>query len=223
MENIKLSEVKRLLIDGLQPLANKHGYKLNKGKFAFIKREQNRTSRLYFTENHWSDEVQIIPAIDVSIKEVDDIIKNFDGIAVNFYDSSLQINLNKLAYWYGNKSLDDFEYDDKDKYIIQNYTNDINNAVNGISENFEKYGLRYIDEYGNIEGLNKLYNSNLVEEYFSNFSFIEQIIFGLILSKIVDLNHEQIAEIYTQRVNKKKDDMSKEHFELFFKIKKHLR
>lgn len=236
MENLKLIEVKRLLLESLQPIEDKHGYKITKSKFALIKKEKERTSALDFTENHWFDEVQIMPAICVDIKEINDIWQKFDKYIGHTY----HMNLKKLSYWYDNVFWDDFDPDDKDKYIILNYDNDISNASLDIQNLFEKYGLRYIEEYGTVEGVNKLMNSDPINEatntkeksakkesaWWHCQSFNTQSVVGLIAAKLSDTasSYNEIADIYTQKINehKKNDTMYDDDIIRFFEIKKYL-
>jgi len=222
MENIKLSEVKKLLLEGFQPLADKHGYKVVKSKFALEKTEIDRTSFLSFTENHWFDEVQIMPAVEVSVHEIDEIIKRFSGVAVNFYDSTYWMNLNKLAYWYEDKSIEDFEYDDKDKYKIFNYTTDIKTAIQVISENFEKYGLRYIKEFGSVEGVDKLLNNYSKKLKDTDVLFLNKLILGPIVAKLLNRDYNTCIDFYTEYINQNKYEMSESYMGLFSQIKKHI-
>jgi hypothetical protein len=232
----KLSEVKRILLELLVPIQIEYGYKINKSKFSLIKKEEAITASLQFTENHWFDEVQIIPSICVDIKEINEIWEKFD----EYIGYSFRMNLKKIGYWYDNVLWDDFKVDDKSYYSIKNYDINIINASVDIQRLFEKYGLRYIQEYGSVDGVNKLMNSspekkatNTKEKPASKESawwhcqsFKTQSIVGLIAAKLTDdgVSYKKIADLYTQRINqyKENDSMYEKDINRFFEIKKYL-
>ena len=229
--DIKLSEVKRLILESLQPIEEKYGYKISKSQFSLIKKEKERTSALSFTENHWFDEVQLIPSIYVDVKEIQDIWKKFD----QYTGYTFLCNLRKLSHWYDDfTSWDDFKTDNADRYQVFIYNNDIQNTSNDIQILFEKYGLRYTEEYATISGVHKLLNSDPENEatstkresaWWHTPGFHVQSTVGLIAAKLVDDgSYNIIAEIYSKRLEqrRKEKSMYEEDINLFFKIKEYL-
>lgn len=181
------------------------------------KKRKEAIHRLYFTYNYWYDEVQLLPAIEVVIPQINEIILKFDGVAQNFYDKTYWQNLNKLSYWYEQKSLIDFEYDDKYKIFADT---DINWVVEDCISKFEKYGLRYVDDFGSLEKIGKLFNPQNLN--LNNDSLLRNLILGLITSYLTNNNYPETAKIHTDFVNENKSEISESYIDLFFKIKTHL-
>ncbi len=216
---MKINEVKKCILEGLEPYANLHGYKIKKQAFAIEKKEKEVMHRLYFTYNYWYDEVQLFPAVEVSIHKINEVILKFDGIAQNFHHKTYWQNLNKLAYWYQQKSLIDFEYEDRDKYKIFADT-DINWVVEDCITKFEKYGIRYVDDFGSIEKIGKLFNPqnlNLDDDL-----LLRNLILGLITARLTENNYPETAKIYTDFVDENKSEISESYVDLFFKVKQYL-
>lgn len=221
---MKVSEVKEKLLILLNPLCIELGYKTNKGRFSINKKQGNVSSSLHFLTNHWFDEVQVIPYVEIDIKEINDIWKKFDEyIGYTYY-----MNLRELKDWYniGEISWEKFVKNNGNRYKLFNYENNLIEAFNEIGNLFKDYGLKYIDDFGSIEGVNRLYNENYLDNNNPHCSgFNVKGVVGLIAAKLSDNpNYEVISAYYTDIINqhKKANTMTKKDIEIFFKIKEYL-
>ena len=236
MGDIKLTEVKRILLESLQPLADKYGYKISKGKFALIKKEKEQISVLQFIENQWDDEVQIMPTVSVTVKEISDIWQKFDPNIESDIYNTYWCDLLKLEYWFEDKYWNDFDAYDISRLSIHNYE-EIPSIASKIQNLFELYALPYINNFSNVEGVNKLMNSDPENEGSSEYhpkesawwhcpGFHIQSTVGLIAAKLAGdaIWYKKISDIYTQKINKHKeeDTISENAINRFFEIKKYL-
>ncbi|MFZ4798523.1 MAG: hypothetical protein ACOYMA_13585 [Bacteroidia bacterium] len=221
---MKVSEVKTKLLDLLTPFSNEIGYKINKNRFSISKEHNNINATLQFTTNSWFDEVQIMPSVNVNIKEINDIWKMFNEYASITYS----MNLNELKDWYdlGVVSWEKFQLNKKDRHQIFNYETDLMHANLEIQYLFNKYGLRYINDFGSIEGVNKLYNQSLDDlKSYHCAGFQVRSVVGLIAAKLSNNpDYIKISEFYTNKINEHKlnDTMTKKDIEIFFKVKAYL-
>lgn len=221
---MKLSEVKIIIFETFVNLENEYGYKLSKGKFGFIKKEKGSVSGLYFTENHWFDEVQIMPAICVDVEEINVIWKKFNNnIGYTYF-----MNLLELKDWYdlGFVKWEKFKRDQGNKYKLFDYDNDLKSAINEIQDLFKNYGLKYVNDFSNLEGVDKLYNTNLLENKNPHCSGLQvQSIVGMISAKLSsNSNYKVITDVYSDLLEKHRleNTMNLNDIETFYKIKKYL-
>ncbi len=221
---MKLSEVKKQLLDSLIPISKEYEYKINKSKFALINKDVDKICSLQFTENHWSTEIQIMPAICVDVIEINAIWSKFDDyISYTFF-----MNLRKLEDWFDIGVIDweKFKLNDGDKYCIFNYDKDLVSASEDIQRLFRDYGLRYINDYGHVKGVDTLYNNNPLEEDNPHCAgFQVQSVVGIIAAKLAkNPKYDEIKSIYTKRMKKHKeeDTMDVEDIERFFEVSKYL-
>lgn len=141
---------------------------------------------------------------DTLYKIVDDLIEQFD------------LKAGKI-HFFEKKSLIDFEYDDKYKIFADT---DINWVVEDCISKFEKYGLRYVDDFGSLEKIGKLFNPQNLN--LNNDSLLRNLILGLMTSCLTNNNYPETAKIHTDFVNENKSEISESYIDLFFKIKTHL-
>lgn len=199
MGNIKLSEVKNLLLEGLQPLAEKHGYKIVKSKFAMVRKEKHRTTSLDFLTYSWNDEIRIRPRVVITHKEINDIVLKLKekGNIENLKDQCLSMDLLLLQKWYDKTQIENYGLNNDDVYTVHNYTTDIIHTINEISNKFEQYGLRYIEEFSSIKGIDTLLNSKKIEQFnLHATNMFTQIFIGLIASFILDIDFKNTNEKY---------------------------
>jgi hypothetical protein len=223
---MKVSEVKKIILNSLIPISDEYNYKINKGNFELVKKGKEYTSALSFTDVHWFDEVQLKPSIWVDVEVINEIWKKFDTHISYTYI----MNLRELKDWYdlGEVSWEKFQLNDFDRYKLFNYDNDIINASNDIQNLFKTYGLKYINDFSNVEGVDKLYNSNLLEDNHENphcAGFQVKSIVGLISAKLSsNPNYKEITEVYSDMLQKHKleDTMNLVDIERFYKIKEYL-
>lgn len=221
---MKLSEVKKKLLAALLSLENENGYKINKGKFALIKKNIDGSAGLYFTENNWIDEIQIMPAICVDVDEINLIWKKFnDHISYTYF-----MNLLELKDWYELGKVDriKFKVEEHDRFKLFNEEQDLISASEHIKNLFKTYGLRYVNDFSTVNGVDKLYNSNLPEISKLHCSGIQvQSVVGLIAAKLSgNPNYNTISDIYSSIIEKHKieDTMNMKDIEVFFKVKEYL-
>ncbi len=221
---MKLSEVKKKLLETLISLENECGYKSNKGKFALIKKKIDSSAGLYFTENTWIDEIQIMPAICVDVDEINLIWKKFnDHISYTYF-----MNLLELKDWYEIGKVDriKFKVEELDRFKLFNEEKDLISASEHIKSLFKTYGLRYVNDFSSVNGVDKLYNSNLPEISKLHCSGIQvQSVVGLIAAKLSgNPSYNTISDVYSSIIEKHKieDTMNIKDIEVFFKVKEYL-
>ena len=158
-----------------------------------------------------------MPSVEIRVLEVETIIKKFDS---SFGNYTPQINLKWLKDWCNFGEVD--TRINNGKFEIFNYDEDIAEASISIKSLFEEYGLKYIEKYGSVAGLDKMCNLYPENDNILNYGFHTRSINGIIAAKLVD-NHryKEIVEIYTQRINQHALDktMNLDDIERFFKVK----
>ncbi len=223
---MKFLEIKNSILEELYPLAKENGYKINKKNFSLIKEEGNVKSSIYFTKNQWSDEIQLMPAVEVSINEIDSIIRKFN----EYHNRTFWINLLKLKDWYdiGEVDWEKFTLNEGDRFKIieSNKDLEIEKIIDNLKCLIENYAFMYIKDYASIEGVDKLFNKNPKQENNVHCSgFHIQSIVGLTAAKLnCNLNYDEISEVYTRRMEEYKSENSIdfEDYERFFSIKNFL-
>jgi hypothetical protein len=221
---MKLLEVKSKIYESFINFESEYGYKANKTKFGFIKKDKDFISGLYFTENHWFDEVQIMPSVFVDVEEINLIWRQFNkNISYTYF-----MNLLELKDWYELKcvSWDKFKRDDGNKYKLFNVDEDLSNALHNIKDLFENYGLRYVKDFSTVEGVDKLYNTNLLDINSPHCSgFQVQSIVGMIAAKLSgNADYKNITDVYSVIIEKHRlnDSMNLDDIDMFYKVREYL-
>lgn len=220
---MNLSDTRKKMFELLTPLSLDLGYKINKSQYLLSKKEQNKTSQLHFTYNYWFDEIQIFPYVDVNIKEINDIWIMFD----EYISYTYSMNLKKLKDFYDIGDIDWTKFNDgeRDRYKIFNIDNDLVDTCNKIEILFQKYGVKYITDFGSIEGVDKIYN-NLKESNNPHCAgFQVRSVVGLISAKLSDnKNYDEISNFYTAKIKQHEinNSMTKKDIEIFYNVKKYL-
>lgn len=230
---MKVSEVKKHLFESLSIFCEENNFKINKGNFKFSSKAKNVEFGITFLENHWFDEIQLMPKVFVDIIEINQIIRKFNP---NFWHT-YNMNLKQLEYWMERKFWDEFEPDDKEKFKIFNYEEDIITTSKRIIELYNSYGIKYIQNYSTPEGVDILMNSDLLnpvqshENYncawWHTAGFHTQSFVGLVAAKLsrTDSDYLDIAQIYFDKImqHKKNETMYEDTIEEFLQLYNYLK
>lgn len=214
---MRISDIKNAILDGLRPFADIHGFKVNKGRFALVSKEQNPTSSIFFTYNSWGFEINLFPYVSVDFKEISDICKKC-GFNLNH---AAFVNLFVLARilktgWHPDLKWK-MQVEQTDRLLITDDMDWCDYCKERIIE-LMPTALEYIRRFSTIESIDRLYNDLLINRYNPYCSGLDtHCIIGTIAAKLShNPMYEQIKGSYIEIV--RTEDFTDAMKDSYFKI-----
>ena len=117
---MKLSEIKNNLLTTLSPLVLNDGFKPNKTLFCLKRDDKNNECQFSFDHNSWSDEIHLLPYVQIKNKMIHSICEAND-FHLN-YTAFINLLLLKKIYngTYTEDSRWQMQYNQQDRFVIHN-------------------------------------------------------------------------------------------------------
>lgn len=198
---MKLSEIRNNLLTTLSPLVLNDGFKPNKTLFCLKRDDKNNECQFSFDHNSWSDEIHLLPYVQIKNKMIHSICEAND-FHLN-YTAFINLLLLKKIYngTYTEDSRWQMQYNQQDRFVIHN-DSDFEKAKTEMIK-LLPIGLHYLNTNTNIFAIDKMYNMAHLDIQNPNCSGLDtQFIIGLISAKLAhNPNYEQICGFYSSAIN----------------------
>lgn len=237
---MKIKDIKEIVLGGLKPFADEHGFKINKGRFSLISKGKEPISIIEFLYISWGFSVELTPLVEIKIQAIHDICEQ-NGFHLN-YTAYIRLFILKEIHKHGwhtglrNQMLidqtdsltitdykEEFEYfreehpKAKDQIVCTEHDGWIERCNDRIME-LMPYALDYIEKNGTIEAIDKLYNTLPIIRYNPNCSdFVNHCMVGIISAKLAhNPQYDELKQIYYSIMEK--DNILEEYKQTFLKI-----
>lgn len=237
---MKIKDIKEIVLSGLKPFADEHGFKINKGRFSLISKSKNPISIIEFLYISWGFSVELTPLVEIKIQAIHDICEQ-NGFHLN-YTAYIRLFILKEIHKHGwHKGLrnqmqidktdslaitdykEEFEYfreehpKAKDQIVCTEHDGWIERCNDRIME-LMPYALDYIEKYSTIEAIDRLYNTLPINRYDPNCSsIVHHCMIGIISAKLAhNPQYDELKQIYYSIMEK--DNILEEYKQTFLKI-----
>lgn len=237
---MKIKDIKEIVLSGLKPFADEHGFKINKGRFSLISKRYDYQILIHFTYITCGFNVELFPYIDIKFNTVHNICEQngFDLNYTAFINLFMLEEIHKHGWYNGlrNQMLksntdrvnlteykETFEYLReeyplaKDRIICTEHAGWIERCNDRIME-LMPYALDYIEKYSTIEAIDRLYNTLPINRYDPNCSsIVHHCMIGIISAKLAhNPQYDELKQIYYSIMEK--DNILEEYKQTFLKI-----
>lgn len=197
-------------------------YQLLLSKDKIAKKDKTKSTEFILTNNNWGAEVDVMPSLCININEINRIWEQCGTRRSHTAFVNL-ISLEKIMLS-GSKNIehDQLKYN---KYIVhdKNEADDIEVIKLEVNRQFNTYGIPFFQEYASVEGVQKLLNTDLTQEWNPYCAgFHVRSIVGLIAAKLCkDANYADISDFYTTGImnHHRNQTMDTEDVSIFFKVR----
>lgn len=203
---MKIQNVKKHILNVLEPFASANGFKILKGRFALSRKTGNRTDEIFFTYCSWGFEVNIFPYVSVDYGEITTIC-NDCGFNLNHSAFINLLLLQRIKQRGFNPDLRwKMQVAKTDRFILSDDEPDDYNRLDiGLSP-LLPLALDFLSQYDSINSIDRLFNNPPIEQYNPYCSGLDtHCMVGLISAKLShNADYENIKQMY-QRIVEKED------------------
>ncbi|MCX4284361.1 hypothetical protein [Duncaniella dubosii] len=203
---MKIQNVKKHILNVLEPFASANNFKILKGRFALSRKVGNRTDEIFFTYCSWGFEVNIFPYVSVDYGEITTIC-NDCGFNLNHSAFINLLLLQRIKQRGFNEDLRwKMQVTKTDRFILSDdETDDYNQLDIGLSP-LLPISLNFLSQYNSINSIDRLFNNPPIEQYNPYCSGLDtHCMIGLISAKLSNnADYENIKQMY-QRIVEKED------------------
>ena len=196
---MNLSKIKDEIFVRLTPFASANGLKINKGQFLMKKTTSLGSATISFEHLSGMDNIQIQPYVEIKIDAIHNICEEH-RFHLNY---TAFINLFVLEYVLHNTYTCDTQWklqiNQEERFSVHSI-HEVGKIVKQLTPMLDN-AINYINSNSSIDSIDKMYNTNPLDEYNPNCSGMDtHCIIGLIAAKLSNNNYFHIRDIYSNKV-----------------------